>query len=195
MAYSRGIKIEDEITERIEDAAAAYVHENGVERLTVRKLLQILDVSNRVFYNRFQSLDELLESIYKKQVLEMRKALPDIREYDDGDLFDLYLDVLTNVLRKTYDQKKQFSQYMFAHDALSEENRKWWIESISGILRAGIERDVVRKDLDVDAVSYAIWCFSRGFNADAVNRMSQEEAVTLFRSSMSFFLDGIKKQK
>jgi len=193
MAYSRGIKIDDELTRRIEDTASKFVHENGVESLTVRKILQELGVSNRVFYNRFQSLEELLQVIYVNEMIEMRKNLPEIISCSDDEFFDYCLDILVNVLKGTYYQKKNFSHYMFEHDALTDDNRTWWVERIKAILGEGLRRKLIRDDLDIGAISYSIWCFCRGFNVDAVNRhLPIEEAVRQFRQAFSVYLDGMR---
>ena len=50
------------------------------------------------------------------------------------------------------------------------------------------------KDVDSDVMSYAIWCFCRGYNADSVGRgLPKEEAVKNFKYSFGFLLDGLKK--
>ena len=49
------------------------------------------------------------------------------------------------------------------------------------------------KDVDSEVMSYAIWCFCRGYNADAVARnLPREEAVRRFRYSFSYLLEGLK---
>ena len=49
------------------------------------------------------------------------------------------------------------------------------------------------KQLDSKILSYSIWCFVRGYNADAVGRnLPREEAVEIFKYSFSFLLEGIK---
>ena len=53
----------DEMSQTIINAVEEIAMEGGAATLTVRQILRKLDISNRVFYNRFQSLDELLEAI------------------------------------------------------------------------------------------------------------------------------------
>ena len=49
------------------------------------------------------------------------------------------------------------------------------------------------KPLDTEAMSYAIWCFIRGYNADALGRgMPKDEAVKNFRYSFAILLNGMK---
>ena len=49
------------------------------------------------------------------------------------------------------------------------------------------------RDVDTDIMSYAIWCFIRGFNADALGRrLPVEEAARSFQYSFSILLDGLR---
>ena len=49
------------------------------------------------------------------------------------------------------------------------------------------------KEIDSDAMSYAIWCFCRGYNADAVGRnLPVDVAVRNFRYSFGVLLDGMR---
>ena len=49
------------------------------------------------------------------------------------------------------------------------------------------------KNIDSDMLSYSIWCFCRGFNADAVGRrLSKEDAIKNFKFGFGCILDGIK---
>ena len=50
-----------------------------------------------------------------------------------------------------------------------------------------------REELDEDAVSYSIWCFIRGFAADAIARkLPRETAVNQFAYGFGCFLKGLK---
>ena len=49
------------------------------------------------------------------------------------------------------------------------------------------------RDVDTDIMSYAIWCFIRGFNADALGRqLPVEEAARSFQYSFNILLDGLR---
>ena len=50
------------------------------------------------------------------------------------------------------------------------------------------------KDVDSWVLSYSIWCFCRGYNADAVARgLPRDEAIANFRYSFGYLLEGLKK--
>ena len=192
MAKENAQLINDEMCEVIINTAAKIATADGAHTITVRKILRELDITNRVFYNRFHNIGEVLEIVYRRNILEMRQSLTE--EYEEGkDFFEYVLDVLTDVLVKTYEIREQFSHYIFEHDSLNDSNYKWWMAEIKKLVEYAKAKDLI-KDVNSDVLSYSIWCFSRGYNADAIcRRFTKEEAVEYFRYGMSFFLEGLKK--
>ncbi len=181
--------ISDEIVKITEDLAT----KDGAHTVTVRKILEKLGTTNRVFYNRFRNIDEVLQIVYKNAVMKMHDSV--ITEFDiTKDFFEYVTDVATSVLVKTYEIKMQFSQYMFEHDSLTDFNREWWTAKIHEILDYGTKHNLIKK-VDFDTISYAAWCFCRGFNADALSRkIPIEDAVKYFKAGFGCFLDGLKLQ-
>ena len=183
----------DSISDEIIAVTERLAVRDGAKNVNVRRVLNEMNVTNRVFYNRFHNIDEVLEIVYKNAVIKMQDSV--VSDIDiNKDFFEYVIDVAVNVLIKTYDVKQQFSQYMFEHDSLTEANRLWWDEKIKGFAAVGRATGQI-KDLDDDKLSYTVWCFFRGFNADAVHRkLSKEEAVERFSFGLQCLFDGIKKQ-
>lgn len=181
------------MSRQIIDAVEGIVMEGGAETLTVRRILRKLDISNRVFYNRFANIEEVLDIVYRNTILKVRdaiKAPPGGRD----DFFEYVLDVLTRTLVFSYEVKMKFNQYIFEEDSLGEQNRAWWTGEIKKLIIYAKERKLI-KDVDADVIAYSIWCFCRGYNADAVARdLPREKAIADFRYSFSVFLDGMKIQ-
>lgn len=185
--------IQDEISDKIILIAENLAKRDGAHTVTVRKILAELGTTNRVFYNRFHNLDDVLEIVYKNGVYKMHQCLDSVYDLHEN-YFEYIMDVVVNVLTSTYDIKKQFARYMFEHDSLTHENYLWWDAQIRRILEYGIENNLVKDDIDAEKISYTIWCFCRGFNADAVGRnLVKEEAVECFRFGFGCFLEGLKK--
>lgn len=182
--------IKDEISEEIIAVAGELAKEYGARNVTVRKILQKMDVSNRVFYNRFANVNQVLEKVYRRTVLKMHESL--ISDYDiHEDFFGYITDITIKILLNTYDVKKEFNQYMFEYDSTTEANHRWWTDRIKEIIDIGIKMGKL-KNTDSDKLSYTIWCFFRGFNADAVNRgLSKEEAIDYFRFGVCALFGGI----
>lgn len=181
----------DEMTQKIIDAAEKLAVSDGTENLNVRKILKTLGITNRVFYNRFHNISEVLDIIYEKTVLKIRESM--ILNFDcEKDFFEQVSDIVANTLIMSYDNKMNFNHYVFENDSTSRSNFEWWQNEIIKLIEYAKGKKLL-KDVDSHAISYAIWCFCRGYNADAVGRkLPKEEAVKHFKYSFGFLLDGLK---
>ncbi len=185
--------IHDSISEDIIEIAERLAVKDGARNVTVRKILNEMGVTNRVFYNRYHNLNEVLEIVYRRAVLKMRESIKS--EYDiTTDFYGYVMDVAVKVLVNTYDVKKEFSQYMFEFDSASDSNRKWWTEQITKMIDAAKASGQIKDSVSSEMLSYTVWAFFRGYNADAVNRkLSKEDAVKYFKFGLDCLIDGIKK--
>ena len=192
MDGSRELLIYDEMSERIIKAAEDMVTESGAHSITVRKILQKLGITNRVFYNRFHNINEVLDIVYKNTVLKIRESLKPAFD-EQKDFFENVIDLVAGALIASYDAKQQFNQYVFESDSASQSNFEWWKSEIKKLIDYAKERNYIR-DVDSEIMSYSIWCFCRGYNADAVGRkLPRDEAVKNFKYSFSILLEGMKK--
>ena len=184
--------ISDGMSDRIIDATEKIAVSSGAENVTVRKILQMLNITNRVFYNRFHNIDEVLKIVYENTALKIRESI--MLKFDpDGDFFSQVIDIVANTLVMSYDFKMNFNSYVFENDSVSDRNYEWWKSEIMKLIWLGKSKGVL-KDVDTDIMSYAIWCFIRGYNADALARkLPKEEAVKNFRYCFAILLDGMKK--
>ena len=183
--------ISDEMSEQIIATTAKLVTEFGTQYVTVRKILNEMNISNRVFYNRFHNLDEVLQAVYLDLILKMRENLKAVPE--DMDYFEYATHVVVKCMIDTYDMWRQFSQYSFEHSSLTEQNRLWWTGRITEILNKAKELGVVRKDINSEQLAYFTWCICRGVNADAVSRkLSKTEAIECLKDGFECLLEGIK---
>lgn len=182
--------IRDEMSEEIITTAQQIALTSGAAALNVRKILKALNITNRVFYNRFHNIDEVLDIIYENTVLKVRESI--LRFDPSKDFFTQITDIVLNTLLMSYDEKMNFNSYVFENDSASNRNYEWWKNEIKRLLEFGIDNGHF-KELDTEAMSYAIWCFIRGYNADAVARkLPQDTAVENFKYSFGVLLDGMK---
>lgn len=184
--------IHDKMSEKIVKAAAALALNEGAGEVTVRKIIRELGVTNRVFYNRFHNAEEVLSLVYQEMAVQMRRSI--LEHFDpEGDFFGQISDIAVGTLKLSYQLKLGMNQYVFIQDSISAENFLWWRERIQGFIDLGKENRMVRPDLDCDKISYAIWCFIRGYNTDALARgIPEEEAVDGFLYSFGILLDGMR---
>jgi len=183
--------INDEMSEKIIAAAEAKIASGEGDSLSVSMLLRELNITNRVFYNRFPNLDEVLGIVYRRTVVRMREGMSS-ELTDDTDFFKYVTDVVVKTLVLSYETKMRLGNYIFENDTDSRDNYEWWMTEIKKLLEYAVSRRLIR-EVDTDIMSYAIWCFCRGFNADAVLRsMPKDEAVKKFRYGFGILLDGLR---
>lgn len=184
-------KQNDAMANKIIQVAKKIVNENGIVDLTVSKILKELDITNRVFYNRFKNIDEVLAEVYKDIIIVIRK--PIATEYDGkGDFFEYVLDIITKSLSISFDLKKKFNLYIFQNDTISQSNYEWYINRIKQLLAYARKNDLI-KEFDDEEMSYTIWCACRGFNTDAIMRLDKEKGIAIFRNNFKYLLNGLKK--
>ena len=183
--------IYDEMSEKIIAAAENIAALEGAHNINVRKILKELDITNRVFYNRFHNISEVLDIISEKSILEVRESLS--FHFDENkDFFQQIMDEVEKTLIKSYETRLNFVHYVFENDSVSDSNYKWWTEEIKKILDYAILKGYII-DVDKEMTSYAIWCFIRGFNTDAISRkIPLEEALKRYRYGFKFILNGLK---
>ena len=179
------------MSEKIIDTAGRLATTCGANNITVRSILKALGITNRVFYNRFHNIDEVLDRVWRNTSIEMRDGI--LSHFDEnGDFFEQVNNVVSQILNMTYDIKMHFNQYAFESDSVSRENHDWWIREIKRLIDFAKSRKYI-KDVDSEVLSYSIWCFCRGYNADAVGRgLPKEEALKNFKYSFAFLLEGLK---
>ncbi len=183
--------IRDEMSVRIIDAAEEIAVESGTEDLTVRKILRSLGITNRVFYNRFHNIGEVLEKVYEKTVLKARRCIT-AKQDAKKDFFENVYDLVSEIISMSYESRKQMSSFVFETDSQEKENREWWTAEIKKIIDNAIEKGYLKK-VDSGVLSHSIWCFCRGYNADVIaQNIPKEEAVKNFRYSFSFMIEGLK---
>ncbi len=184
--------IRDEMSERIIEAAQNIVAAAG--ELTVRDILKRLNITNRVFYNRFHNIGEVLAIVYKNTALRVRESISaNIDSMGREEFFEHINAVLTNVLTISYDTKKGAYQHLFESDSITRSELTWWTGEIAKMIEYAKSRGYI-KDIDSEAMSYSIWCFCRGYSTDAVSRdLPRERAIENFKYSFSILLDGMKK--
>lgn len=192
MASEKHELIQDELSEKIIDATAHLVATEGAHKINVRKVLKYLDITNRVFYNRFHNIEEVLDIVSENSILEVRNSLR--FHFDEKkDFFEQIMTEVEKTLIVSYETRMNFAHYVFENDSVTSSNYEWWTKEIEKIINYAINKGYI-KNVDPEMTSYAIWCFIRGFNADAIGRkLPLEDALKRYRYGFNFILKGLKK--
>jgi AcrR family transcriptional regulator len=136
--------ISDEMSKRIVETAERIVMSVGAEKITVRMVLQDMGITNRVFYNRFHNINEVLNRVYESMVLKIRESIT--AKFDpEGDFFSQVVEIVANTLVMSYEYKMKFNQYVFESDSIQGDNFTWWKTEIAKLIDFGIEKGHLRK--------------------------------------------------
>lgn len=185
--------IQDELCESIIASVKKLAQEKDPQKLTVRDVLKDMGITNRVFYNRFHSIREVLDILYSRSVAQVRRSLA--IPWDGKTSYEAHIRAVAGrTLELTYESRANMSGYIFEADCASQENFAWWQEEIKKLIIAGKDLHWLRSDLDESAVAYSIWCFIRGFAADAIARkLPKEQARQQFDYGFACLLRGLKE--
>jgi len=181
----------DEMTNKIVDSAKKIIIQQGIQNLNVSKILKDLSITNRVFYNRFNNIQDVLKHVYL-YIINQKRELISVEYLEDQEFFEYITNIATDFISLAYDVQDKFNYFIFGGDVFSQENYEWYLNRIKELIAIGRSKNLL-KEFDDDAMSYYIWCSCRGYNTDMVMRMSKEEAIEKFRNSFKFLLEGIKK--
>jgi AcrR family transcriptional regulator len=183
--------IHDEMSEKIIETVAEMAAAEGVQSVNIRKIMYRLNITNRVFYNRFRNLNEVLVIVSDRTVQEVRKSLK-FKFDKEKDFFEQIMDEVEKTLIISYETRMNFAHYVFENDSVSNSNYQWWMDEIKKILNYAMTNGYI-KTVDTEMTAYALWCFIRGFNTDAIGRkLPLEEALKRYRYGFKFILNGLK---
>lgn len=184
--------IHDEISSQIIETVRQVINERHSGIITVRDILKEMNITNRVFYNRFHNMEEVMEVIHEEEIGKVREAI--FTTFNEGDDFEAYVEnVALKTLLLSNERQYYMSQYIFLVDSADNRNYEWWSNAIAKIVAKGKELCYFKADLDVEAFGYGCWCFIRGFNADAVARnLSREETIRIFNYCFHLVLIGAR---
>ena len=117
--------ISDEMSAKIIETVEMLVTSYGAEELNVRRILKELDITNRVFYNRFHNINEVLEIVYRNTIIKIRETMPknfDVNSKEE--FFERVMDIVVHSLTSSYDHKMQFNQYVFRREIINLVQRQ-----------------------------------------------------------------------
>ena len=115
MSVTRNGLIIDEMADKIIETAERMAMTNGAHTVNVRKILLELGITNRVFYNRFRNIEDVLGIVYQKVSEQIRANVAWVSDSQE-EFFERVTEMVTDTLIRSYDLKRQFNHYMFEND-------------------------------------------------------------------------------
>ena len=131
---------------------------DGAHTVTVSRILSELGITNRVFYNRFHNIDEVLEIVYKNSVFKMHESLKsefdaektifeyvmDSAQKDKMDNFTLIVlsEIIFNFMDRCLQEKDvkeaNFEDYKYVYEILGDPKKAEFVfDDIKKIIERG----------------------------------------------------------
>lgn len=197
--YSAGTsdKKSDETRNRIFEAAQTIIRDDGVDRLTIRKLGEACGVSAALIIQYFGSKDRLLLQVFEDDLnAEVSILNEEMKRWEALSLEDR-LCALADFMFTYDDQRRDLSSHIVSWSiAWGPEGETAWQETICGLLKA--IRDVIRLDgeiTDRTVVRDAQMSFMANYlfilRMAFTRNLSLDETQAMVRPSLAMLTAGI----
>lgn len=181
MAFSKGKRIEDETSKRIEDLAVNIGCHEGVDALTVTRLCKELNCDRRVIYNRFRDIDEinlLVAQRCNEEILAKAKTVitPQVSFYEN--MTALVEAMFTYI----YEKNAYFQYYTILYTVTDKGLKNEIVHYLTYLIERGKLSGDVRAAINSSGVAQNIWILMTGIGsmlAANVNYKYQEGLNTL----------------
>lgn len=182
-----------ELKERIIDQAGKLFVKHGVKSISMDEIASTLGISKRTIYQNFEDKEDLLVQ-YIKYFEQMQEAY--VRDIAKNEHTVIHVFIITIDMHREFDffNIKFFEDiekyYPKARKELLEQQKRG-IVLIKQFLKEGMEQGVIRKDLNIEVVSFLLQDSNRTFVH--ASRLSKKTFSNweLFFTSMINFIRGI----
>ena len=182
-----------ELKDRIIDQAGELFVKHGIKRISMDEIASKLGISKRTIYQNFKDKEDLLLQYIQHLELMQSEYVKDLSKNEK---------TVVHVFLRTIEMHKEFDffnvrflddvnkYYPKAKKELADQQSRG-VVFIKQFLEEGMMQGVIRKDLNIEVVSFLLQDSNRRF-IDA-SRISNKPFTTLFRSftSMINFIRGI----
>ncbi len=181
MAFSKGKRIEDETSKRIEDLAVNIGCHEGVDALTVTRLCKELNCDRRVIYNRFRDIDEinlLVAQRCNEKILAKAKTVITPQVSFCENMTALVQAMFTYI----YEKNAYFQYYTILYTVTDKGLKNEIVHYLTYLIEQGKLSGDVRAEINSSGVAQNIWILMTGIGsmlAANVNYKYQEGLNTL----------------
>lgn len=186
MAFSKGKRIEDEMSKRIIDIAMNIGCREGADALTVTRLCRDLNCDRRVIYNRFRDIDEINLLVAKRCNEELlAKARGAMRP--QVSYFDNFMAYVQAAFTYIYEKNPHFQHYTALCRVTEDGIQNEILQDLVSLIEEGMASGDVRADTDSRAAAESIWHLSV-----SVGGMLAAHANYKYQDAMHIVLYGVQ---
>ncbi len=156
MAFSKGKRIEDEMSKRIVDLAVNIGCKEGVGALTVTRLCRELNCDRRVIYNRFRDIDEINMLIAKRCNEELIQKAQE-QAPQNVSFYECFMAKIMTVFTYIYEKNASFQYYTALYEMSPNGVRNELLQDWERIVEEGKALGTVNAETDSRRAAETLW--------------------------------------
>ncbi|WP_066503275.1 TetR/AcrR family transcriptional regulator [Abyssisolibacter fermentans] len=202
MGRERQKQKKEETRQLILDTARSIVVKEGIDKLSIRKITNILDYSPGIIYHYFKDKDEIVDTLLKEGYGKILKSLSTLK-VDNNDpekeIKEDFMHYIYTVL-KFQDEYKAFllcerpsilKYTCLLHKGVSNDRKS--IQKLCASIKKGIKQGVFA-DCDVELTAQSLWVSVFGLVLRLIiEKTTDEQRCRLINRQLEVLINGIKR--
>lgn len=202
MGRERQTLKKEETRQLILDTARTIVAEEGMDKLSIRKITRILDYSPGIIYHYFKDKDEIMDNILQEGYKKILRSLMDhevIQNDPEKEIVESFKHYIQTVL-KFQDEYKAFilsdrpsilHHTSLLHEGVSQDRKS--IQQLCGSIQRGIDAGIF-ETCEVELTAQTLWVAIFGLVLRLIiEDISDKQKNRLINRQLEVLLHGIKK--
>ncbi|QUH27848.1 TetR/AcrR family transcriptional regulator [Vallitalea guaymasensis] len=203
MSRQRQINKKEEIKQLILNTAREIMVEEGIDKISIRKITNTLDYSPGIVYHYFKDKDEITEILLKEGYGEILNSLRDVKDHGnepEKEIRARFISYINAVLKFSeyylaivLSDKASILQYTsILHKGVSEDRKS--IKILCDSIRKGIQLNQF-KECNVELTAQALWVSIFGLTVRLIieGEIDIEQKEKLINQQLDILISGIKK--
>ena len=163
MAFSKGKRIEDEMSKRIIALAVNIGCKEGAEALTVTRLCRELNCDRRVIYNRFRDINEINLMVGKRCNEELiEKARAAVKE--NTSYYDEFMKKIAAAFTYIYEHNAYFQYYTTLYEMTENGIQNGLLQALELLIEKGKAQGEVNAKTDSKRAAECLWMITTGIS-------------------------------
>ena len=189
---------------KIIDAASNIIISEGFEKLSIRKIADVIEYSPAVIYNYFKDKAEIVSYIISDNSSEIINILKKI-QFDEQNPDNTLREGLSEYIKFVLKNPEHYRAFIMndtviknektgmMHKGVSEE--KQTMNYIKKIIALGVEKEIFEQG-DGELLAQIIWASTYGLLSRLIveKQLSEEQKDRLVQAHIDFMIMGLKKK-
>jgi len=188
---------------KILDAASNIIISEGFEKLSIRKIADVIEYSPAVIYNYFKDKAEIVSYVISENSSKIFNILKNI-QFDEQNPDNTLREGLKEYIKFVLENPEHYRAFIMSdtvimnektgmmHKGVAEE--KQTMKYIKKIIVLGVEKEIFEQG-DEELLAQIIWASTYGLLSRIIieKQLSEEQKARLVQAHIDFMIKGLKK--